>query len=58
MPRIRHCGSQIKAKEAKENYKGRKRCEVGMGGVSEREKEEKLGGRAMYGLGRSKPNFH
>lgn len=53
MPRIRHHGSQIKAKEAKENHKGRKRCKW-VGG-SEREKEEKLGSRAMCGLG-SQPN--
>lgn len=59
MPRIRHHGSQIKAKEAKENHKGRKRCKWvggrGGGGRSEREKEEKLGSRAMCGLG-SQPN--
>lgn len=57
MPRFRYCGSQIKAKEAKETCKVRKRYEQKKRKKeSEREKDEEMRrGRAVYGHG-SQPN--
>ena len=59
MPKSRHFGSQIKARRPKILVKEEKRYEWGgVGGrLSEREKEEKIGGWAVYGLG-SQPNPH
>ena len=57
MPGFRYCGSQIKAKEAKETCKVRKRYEQKKRKKeSERETDEEMRrGRAVYGHG-SQPN--
>ena len=56
MPRFRYCGRQIKAKEAKETCKVRKKYEQKeRKKESEREKDEEMRGRAVYGRG-SQPN--